>query len=116
MQVALISDIHGNAVALDAVLEEIEQEDPDQIVCLGDIAAPGPQPIAVIERIQQLDCPVIMGNTEEQLLSRELPDDHKDLPQWAIDLQSGPKINFSRNMNRGSSPSKIPLCWTSAIR
>ena len=73
MQVALISDIHGNAVALDAVLEDIEREDPDQIVCLGDIAVTGPQPIAVVERIQQVNCPVIMGNTEEWLVTDEFP-------------------------------------------
>ena len=38
MRVALISDIHGNLVALDAVLADLEREQVDQIVCLGDVA------------------------------------------------------------------------------
>ena len=38
MRVGLISDIHGNRPALDAVLAELEREDVDQIVCLGDVA------------------------------------------------------------------------------
>lgn len=91
MQIALISDIHGNTVALEAVLEEIERADPDQIVCLGDISVAGPQPVAVVERIQQLDCPVIMGNTEEWLFTDEYPDGEErpqevdELGDWARD-------------------------------
>lgn len=75
MQVALISDIHGNAVALDAVLEDIEREDPDQIVCLGDVAATGPEPVKAIERVQELGCPVINGNADEDwLIKKEHPE------------------------------------------
>jgi predicted phosphodiesterase len=41
MRVALISDMHGNAVGLDAVLAELEREPIDQIVALGDVAQGG---------------------------------------------------------------------------
>lgn len=79
MQVAIISDIHGNAVALDTVLEDIEQVDPDKIVCLGDVAATGPEPIRAIERIQALGCPVINGNADEDwLLEKEHPEEDSD--------------------------------------
>jgi predicted phosphodiesterase len=44
MLIALIADIHGNAVALDRVLSDIDNQKPDQVVCLGDVAATGPQP------------------------------------------------------------------------
>ncbi len=44
MHLALISDIHGNLVALNAALRQIDRAETDQIVCLGDIAASGPQP------------------------------------------------------------------------
>lgn len=71
MQVALFSDIHGNAVALDAVLEAIEQEDPDEIVCLGDVAATGPEPVKAIKRVQELGCPVINGNADEDWLIKK---------------------------------------------
>src|SRR5438309_7993262 len=61
MRVALISDIHGNRLALDAVLAEIAQADVDQIVCLGDVAV-GPQPREALAGIRELECPVVMGN------------------------------------------------------
>lgn len=68
MKLALISDIHGNAVALNAVLKEIEQEGVDQIVCLGDVAATGAQPRECVRLLRELGCPVVMGNTDEALL------------------------------------------------
>lgn len=86
MQVALISDIHGNLVALDAVLDAIHREDPDRIVCLGDVAHEGPEPIAVLERVRDLDCPVITGNGEEWLRSVGSPDRYRNKPQVAHDI------------------------------
>jgi predicted phosphodiesterase len=69
MRLALIADIHGNLVALDTVLQELAQETMDQIVCLGDVAALGPQPHEVIDRLRGLQCPVIVGNTDAWLLA-----------------------------------------------
>ena len=61
MRVGLISDIHGNRLALDAVLAEIERAGVDQIVCLGDVAV-GPQPTEALAGVRELGCPVVMGN------------------------------------------------------
>jgi predicted phosphodiesterase len=44
MRVAVISDIHANLHALEAVVEAIQQESPDEIWCLGDLVGYGPQP------------------------------------------------------------------------
>ncbi len=44
MRVAVISDIHGNLHALDAVLAALEEEQPDALWCLGDLVGYGPQP------------------------------------------------------------------------
>ena len=77
-RLALISDIHGNLVALEAVLADIAARGIARIVCLGDIAATGPQPHEVARRIRELGCPVVMGNTDAWLLEpapRENPDD-----------------------------------------
>ncbi len=68
MRIAFISDIHGNAVALDAVLADIAEQEVDQVICLGDIATIGPQPVEVLKRLQALNCPVIMGNHDAALL------------------------------------------------
>lgn len=69
MRIALISDIHGNRVALETVLAAIEQDAPDGIVCLGDVAAMGPDPGGSLDVLQSLACPVIMGNADTELFS-----------------------------------------------
>lgn len=68
MRIALISDIHGNAVSLDAVLRDIEAAAVDLVVCLGDIVLGGPAPAQCLERIIALNCPVVRGNTDEAVV------------------------------------------------
>jgi putative phosphoesterase len=65
---ALISDIHGNGVALEAVLTDLARRDVEQIVCLGDLAAGGPQPREVIVRVRELGCRTVRGNADRWLL------------------------------------------------
>ncbi len=69
MKIAIISDMHGNCVALDAVLSDIKGMNVDQIVCLGDAVQGGPQPVEVVARLRDLDCPVVMGNADDWLLT-----------------------------------------------
>lgn len=69
MRIGLISDIHGNLFALEAVLAELDREKLDDLICLGDVAALGPEPGAVLARLRALRCPVVMGNTDAWLLS-----------------------------------------------
>ena len=64
MRVGLISDIHGNLFALDAVLAELEREELDSLVCLGDVAV-GPQGAECLARIRALGCPVVQGNWDD---------------------------------------------------
>ena len=104
MKVAIIADIHGNAVALQAALSAIEEENPDQIVCLGDVAANGPQPSESLEIVGELDIPVVMGNTDEALLSPEQIDNRdqnperiKDLLRWAAEQLSDEQIESIRS-------------------
>ncbi len=69
MRIGLIADIHGNLVALDTVLACLAAEGVDEIICLGDVAALGPQPVEVLTRLRALRCPVVMGNTDAWLLN-----------------------------------------------
>ncbi|MCQ3932373.1 MAG: metallophosphoesterase [Chloroflexi bacterium] len=69
MRLAIISDIHGNLTALEAALTDIRAASPDQIVFLGDIADRGPQPHEVIQCVQSLNCPAVMGNTDDLLVA-----------------------------------------------
>lgn len=71
MRVAILSDIHGNCVAFDKVLKDLEQDLVDRVVCLGDAIQGGPQPAQVVARLRELGCPVVMGNADAWLLTGE---------------------------------------------
>jgi putative phosphoesterase len=69
MRIAVISDMHGNDFAFEAVEADIQNQKIDQIVCLGDAVQGGPQPAAVVQRLRRLNCPVVMGNADAWLIS-----------------------------------------------
>ncbi len=71
MRIGVISDIHGNAFALDVALADLRRNAVDHIVCLGDAIQGGPQPAEVVGRLRELNCPVVMGNADEWLLTGE---------------------------------------------
>lgn len=68
MRVAIVSDIHGNLIALEAVLTDLDKDPPDAVICLGDVVVTGPQPRQVITRLRALGWPIVMGNTDAWLL------------------------------------------------
>lgn len=74
MKLAVISDIHGNLPALDAVLADIQSQGIDQIVNLGDIVSGGLFPAETADRLMPLNMPTIRGNHERQLLEQEASD------------------------------------------
>src|SRR5215208_5935248 len=69
MRVAVISDMHGNDLAFEVVEADIQKQQVDQIVCLGDAVQGGPQPAAIVQRLRRLHCPVVMGNADAWLIS-----------------------------------------------
>ncbi len=62
--VALLSDIHGNATALEAVMRDLEQQPITRCFVLGDLAYRGAEPKRSIALVQSLECPVIGGNAD----------------------------------------------------
>ncbi|HEY2744956.1 MAG TPA: metallophosphoesterase family protein [Polyangia bacterium] len=72
MKIALISDLHGNALALEAVLADAERARVDRVVCLGDVATLGPKPHQVLARLRALGCACIVGNHDAFLLDAAL--------------------------------------------
>jgi predicted phosphodiesterase len=68
MKIAVLSDIHGNLAALDAVLDDIEAHNVDLIVNLGDSLSGPLQPRETASRLMALGLPTIRGNHERQLL------------------------------------------------
>lgn len=68
MKLAVISCIHGNYEALNAVLLDIDDQQADQIYCLGDLVGYGPHPNAVVEMIRSLDIPTCQGCWDEDIV------------------------------------------------
>jgi predicted phosphodiesterase len=62
MRVAVISDVHANRHALDAVLEALEAERPDAVWCLGDTVGYGPQPNECCELVRPRADVCLVGN------------------------------------------------------
>lgn len=79
MRVALIADIHGNAVGLEAVLAELAREPVHELVCLGDVAQGGAQPAQVVDRLRALGCPCVFGNSDEFLLTLDVESTGEDV-------------------------------------
>ncbi len=67
--VAVISDVHGNLVALEAVVADMRRFGAAGVICLGDVAAMGPQPSAAVELLRSLAPITILGNTDDYLLN-----------------------------------------------
>jgi predicted phosphodiesterase len=67
MRVVIVSDVHGNLTAFDAVIADIERRAPDLVLHGGDLALMGAQPAAVIDRMRELGWSGIVGNTDEVL-------------------------------------------------
>lgn len=87
MRIALISDIHGNDTAFEAVLADLHQHHVDRIVCLGDVATVGPQPRQVLARLKGLVCPCIVGNHDAALLHIEQAPAYRIAPPLHSTLQ-----------------------------
>jgi putative phosphoesterase len=108
MKIALISDLHGNEVALAAVLESIRRGGADQIVCLGDVATLGPRPGAVLDLLRALHCVCIMGNHDEFLLEPALVRGYSEAPiieqavDWCRARLSADDLAFVRTFQRGA--------------
>ena len=69
MRVAILSDIHGNLEALQAVLADIDRQSVDAVICLGDLIGYGPDPDAVVHSIVEHGIESIIGNHETALTS-----------------------------------------------
>lgn len=66
MRVAIVSDIHANWQALEAVLEDIKKQGCEKVLCLGDLAMAGPQPRMIVDFVRKQDnWTVIQGNTDK---------------------------------------------------
>jgi putative phosphoesterase len=67
VRVAVLSDIHANLTALDAVIADLRTTRPDLVVHGGDLMSGGTRPADVIDRVREMNWPGVYGNTDEML-------------------------------------------------
>jgi putative phosphoesterase len=75
MRIAILSDIHGNGTALEAVIADVRESAPDLVLHGGDVADGGSSPVEVLERVREMGWRGVMGNTDEMLVRPEALED-----------------------------------------
>ena len=102
MKRALISDIHSNLEALEAVLADIRSQGINEIYCLGDIIGYGPNPRECIDLVMQCDM-CLLGNHDQGALFD--PEGFNTGAEraifWTRDQLESPKGNPAENAKRG---------------
>ena len=82
MRIAIVSDIHGNRTAFEAVLADLRQAAPDLVLHGGDLVASGANPAEIVDPIRDLGWQGVVGNTDEMLFRPEsLPEFAKQAPK-----------------------------------
>jgi predicted phosphodiesterase len=71
MRIAVVSDIHGNQTAFEAVLADLRQTAPDLVLHGGDLADAGSSPVRIVDKIRDLGWKGVVGNTDEMLFRPE---------------------------------------------
>ncbi|MBI4760186.1 MAG: metallophosphoesterase family protein [Chloroflexota bacterium] len=76
MKLAVLSDVHGNCFALETALADMKKAGFDRIVCNGDMIQSGPQPHETVQLLREMNCSIVMGNSDAWLLSGVETDAH----------------------------------------
>jgi predicted phosphodiesterase len=93
VRTAILSDIHGNAIALRAVLEELDADGIERAVCLGDVCQGGPEPNACVDLLGERGWPTVLGNADAFVLdpstaesgSETVSERQLQVRRWAYD-------------------------------
>lgn len=92
MKIAIISDIHANIHALEAVWEDLKKQRPDKVYCLGDLVGYGAYPNEVVTFIRERAIPTVMGNYDEGVGYEYLYEDRPDATFERIAKLAGTKV------------------------
>ena len=84
MKYAIIADIHANLEAFQVVLADIEAQKCTHVACLGDVVGYNANPHECVDRIREMDCPIVKGNHDEQASLVESSRDFNEMAEAAI--------------------------------
>jgi diadenosine tetraphosphatase ApaH/serine/threonine PP2A family protein phosphatase len=98
---AVISDLHANLAAVQAVLDDIESQGVDEVICLGDVVGYGPQPIEVLNLVKDRASVTLLGNHDEALMG----------DAFNFSRQASHVVNWTREQMPREEPEYQPL-WS----
>lgn len=111
MRFGIISDIHGNLVALKAVMHGLERAGYDQLICLGDVVGYGPDPAACLDFVREHDAIMVRGNHEEALcqpaVARCFNDNARIAIEWTRNRMISERPELLREVSRFSGMAYI---------
>jgi putative phosphoesterase len=112
-RIAVISDMHGNVVALEAVRKALKKEKPDVVLVAGDLVMNGPEPGATVDAIREMErdgAIVVQGNTDVAvadadyaaafpgMLESGVPDAIRAAAEWAHDALDDDQLAWLRRL------------------
>lgn len=111
-RLAVLSDVHGNLVALEATLAAIREERPDAILVAGDLALNGPDPVGAVEALRALEgdgARIVSGNTDIAVADFDygaafpwyrdgVPDTVRIAAEWAHEQLSDEQLDWLRGL------------------
>ena len=102
MRFAILSDVHANLEALEAVLADAQANKCTHFVCLGDVVGYNANPHECVDVIREMDCPIVKGNHDEQASIAESSRDFNEMAeaaiQWTRDHLNDEDKNWLRDL------------------
>jgi putative phosphoesterase len=117
MRIAVVSDIHANLTALDAVIADVNAVGVDLVVHGGDLMGGGTRPAEVVDRVRELDWPGVFGNTDEvnwnpALVAEKIAGDRFRTVRDAILTYTVPHTLSAIGRERLAWLRALPLRWS----
>jgi putative phosphoesterase len=111
-RVAVLSDVHGNLAALEAVRKAIKREKPDAVIVAGDHVMNGPDPVGVVDALREMEASgatIVQGNTDVAVADFDysaafpwftdgIPDTFVAAAEWAHDELGEDRIGWLRRL------------------
>ncbi|MDR6724925.1 putative phosphoesterase [Paenibacillus amylolyticus] len=93
-RIAIVSDIHGNMTAWEAVLNDIRSRGLKRIFCLGDLVGKGPDPVQVVDQVRETCEQVVRGNWDELVAVNR---DNENFT-WQADKLGQERLDYLANL------------------
>ena len=111
-RIAVLSDVHGNATALDAVRKAFKKDKPDAVIVAGDLVMNGPEPAAAIDALREMEeagATIVQGNTDIAVADFDysaafpwftdgVPDTFRAAAEWAHDELGDERLSWLRRL------------------